>query len=58
MATSKPNNIDETQMAQVMKDLGISSEVLTKEIMDVMINRVKQSAIETSWTVGEVSIDI
>ena len=58
MATSKPNNIDETQMAQVMKDLGILSEGLTKAFMDVMRNRVKQSAIEPSWTVGEVSIDI
>ena len=45
-------------MAQVMKDLGISSEGLTTALMDEMRNQVKESAIEPSWTVGEVSIDI
>ena len=58
MATSKPNKIDEihniVEMAQVM--LGISSDGLTT--LDEMRNRVKQSAIESSWTVGEVSINI
>ena len=41
-----------------MKDLGISSEGLTTALMDEMRNQVKESAIEPSWTVGEVSIDI
>lgn len=60
MATSKPNKIDEihniVEMAQVMTALGISSDGLTT--LDEMRNRVKQSAIESSWTVGEVSINI
>lgn len=59
MATSKPNNIDKMlEMAQVMIDLGISSEGLAKAFINEMRNRVKESAIEPSWTVGEVSIDI
>ena len=57
MATSKPNKIDETQnmleMAQVMIDLGISSERLTKALMNEMRNRVKEAAVEPSWTVGQ-----
>ena len=52
MATSKPNKIDEThnmlEMAQVMIDIGISSERLTKALMDEMRNRVKEAAIEPS----------
>ena len=60
MATRKPNKIDEihniVEMAQVMTALGISSDGLTT--LDEMRNRVKQSAIESSWTVGEVSINI
>ena len=40
-------------MAQVMIDLGISSERLTKELMNEMRNRVKEAAIEPSWTVGQ-----
>lgn len=52
MATSKPNKIDEThnmlEMAQVMIDLGISSERLTKALMDEMRNREKEAAIEPS----------
>lgn len=60
MATSKPNKIDEihniVEMAQLMTALGISSDGLTT--LDEMRNRVKQSAIESSWTVGEVSINI
>ena len=46
------------EMAQVMIDLVISSERLTKALMDEMRNRVKDAEIEASWTVGEVSIDI
>ena len=60
MATSKPNNIDDipniVEMAQAMIALGISSDGLTT--LDEMKNRVKQSGIESSWTVGEVSISI
>ena len=60
MATSKPHKIDEihniVEMAQVMTALGISSDGLTT--LDEMRNRVKQSAIESGWTVGEVSINI
>lgn len=60
MATRKPNKIDEihniVEMAQVMTALGISSDGLTT--LDEMRNRVKQSAIESSWTVGEVSNNI
>ena len=59
MATSNPNKIDKMlEMAQVMIDLGISSEGLAKAFMDEMRNQVKESAIGPSWTVGEVSIDI
>ena len=68
MATSKPNRsdfvnfgkIDEihniVEMAQVMNSLGISSNGLTT--LNEMRNRVKQTAIQPSWTVGDVSIDI
>ena len=59
MATSKPNKIDKIlQMAQLMKDLGLSNEGLTKAFMDEMRNQVKESAKEPSWTIGEVSINI
>lgn len=59
MATSKPNKIDKIlEVSQLIIDLGISSEGLTKALMDEMRNQVKESAIEPSWTVGEVSIDI
>ena len=60
MATSKPNKIDEihniVEMAQVMTALGISSNGLTT--LNEMRNRVKQAAIQPSWTAGEVSFDI
>lgn len=60
MATSKPNKIDEihniVEMAQIMTALEIPSDGL--RTLDEMRNRVKQSAIESSWTVGEVSINI
>lgn len=58
MATSKPNKIDEihniVEMAQIMTALEIPSDGL--RTLDEMRNRVKQSAIESGWTVGEVSI--
>ena len=72
MATRKPNNIDEIhdigEMVEVMNALGITWRGLTtvdkwrNRVKDVMRKRVKdklhQSEEESSWTAGEVSIDI